>query len=69
MAKEGVDRPIELPPEILKRLRDLKPEIEKARANLELLKEMGIDAKKLEENVIYAEKMIDIVSKRVKGGL
>jgi len=69
MAKNPEPVPIEMSPELVARLRAMKPDVEKAKASLELLKELGVDARALEQNVEYAERVMKTISKRIPGGL
>ena len=47
--------PIKLPPEVAERLRQIAPDLERAKGDIEALKKLGLDTSVLEDKLRWAE--------------
>jgi len=67
MAKVNNTDPLAtLTDEALKHLEAIKGEIEKSKANLDALEEIGIDTSRLRDKIVWAEKARDVILRTMK---
>lgn len=66
MAEKETDNLMELPPEMKKRLQDLEKDFKISDHSIEVMKELGLDTKVLEDRLAWAKKARDIMLREFK---